>query len=291
MITTRHGAMRRLLDKDPAVFIRPLRTLGIPFSDPVATALRPTDLTHTRLMEPRFDTLLQVAPADGDNYLLAFESAQTGDPARRTYWSSRLAYLHGAYRMTPVLLAICQDESTSRWARTPLVLGPRQWPALTFHPLVLGPHNVPVVTDARTAARDIPMASFSAMVHGYRPEAPAVFRALASALRVTDEDTSSVFRTLTERGLGAGPAAHNWRDVAPADPFSYRAESERRRLHADAATEGRREALLTVLNQRGIRVTAESSDRINACTDTAKLTDWLIRALAATTAEDLFEED
>ncbi|MEU6366180.1 hypothetical protein ABZ876_10555 [Streptomyces sp. NPDC046931] len=44
-------------------------------------------------------------------------------------------------------------------------IGPPEWSALTLRPLVLGPDQVPIVDDPAEAARDIPLAVLSAMLH------------------------------------------------------------------------------------------------------------------------------
>jgi hypothetical protein len=69
---------------------------------------------------------------------------------------------------------VCQDKNTAAWATEPVDIGPPQWPALTLLPLILGPHNVPAVIDADAAARDIPLATLSAITHARDPDAPAI---------------------------------------------------------------------------------------------------------------------
>lgn len=295
--------MRRVLQDDPAVFARTLRTLGLPFADPVATALLPTGLAPMDrvpssplapdLVGPGFEILLRVAPPEGDGYVLALETAGTRSPARRSYWRSRMAHLLAAYRMPPVLLVVCPDEVTARWAERPLALGPPQWAALTFHPLVLGPHNVPAVADPTQAARDIPLAALSAMTHGTGPEAGAVLASLAAALkgagRSEKKDLATVFGELTSLGLGTGTAAaRTWKGLAPG-AHCRRAGAMGGRC-ADTRAEDWARSVLTVLERRGIAVTDDLRDRVSGCIDMALLGRWTVRALSATTADDLFTE-
>ncbi|MFF5895244.1 hypothetical protein ACFY8O_04855 [Streptomyces argenteolus] len=304
MIRSWHAAMRRVLQDDPAVFARTLRTLGIPFTDPVTTALLPTGLTQADHVPsglrtpdpvgpPGFEILLRVAPAEGDGYVLVLETAGTRSPARRSYWRSRLAHLLAAYRMPPVLLIVCPDEVTARWAERPLVLGPPHWAALTFHPLVLGPHNVPAVADPTQAARDIPLAALSAMTHGTGPEAEAVLASLAEALRgaggAEEKDLATVFGELTALGLGTGTAARAWQGMAPTGTSPCRAKSLGGHC-ADTRAEDWARSVLTVLERRGIAVTDELRDRVCGCIDMALLGRWTVRALSATTADDLFTD-
>ncbi|GHA79227.1 hypothetical protein GCM10010392_00620 [Streptomyces clavifer] len=116
--------MHRIFQEDPGIFTGTFRTLGIPFPDPVAVSLLPTDLTETKPLERRVDTLLRVDTADGDGYLLAVEAQVRKDPAKHSSWTYYLAHLNAKYGIGPVLLVVCQDESTARWAARPIRIGP-----------------------------------------------------------------------------------------------------------------------------------------------------------------------
>jgi predicted transposase YdaD len=62
---------------------------------------------------------------------------------------------------------------------------------------------------------------------------------------------------------------------------------------AEGRTEGRAEgearSLLTVLDARGLVVSAEQKERITTCTDLELLGRWLRKAVTARSAEELFE--
>ncbi|MBX6748087.1 MAG: hypothetical protein IRY85_00195 [Micromonosporaceae bacterium] len=47
------------------------------------------------------------------------------------------------------------------------------------------------------------------------------------------------------------------------------------------------QAILTVLDERGVAVPPEARDRILACADLTQLTAWLRRAVRATTVDDV----
>ncbi|MFF9685234.1 hypothetical protein [Streptomyces sp. NPDC014623] len=188
-----------------------------------------------------------------------------------------------------MLLVVCQDESTARWAGRPIRIGPPEWPSLTVRPLALGPHNVPAVTDPSVAARDVPLAAFSAITHGKDPNAAAVLGALATASKTVDEETATLFGELTELGLGDTPAAQIWRDLTALDLSFFRSASSQR-LRAEGKAEGKAEAVLTILERRGITVRDGVRSRILGCVDVETLDDWLGHALTAATAEELFTE-
>ncbi len=286
MVSSSHEAMHRIFQEDPGIFARTFRALGIPFSDPVAVSLLPTDLTETAPLERRVDTLLRFDTAEDDGFLLLVEAQGKKDSAKPASWAYYLAHLWTKYATPPVLLVVCQDKTTAAWASGPFTIGPAQWPALTLRPLVLGPHNIPVITDVSVAARDIPLATLSAITHGREANAAAILKALASAMKTVDEKTAGIFIELTELGLGKAPAAQIWRDLMAADLSFFRSETSQR-LRA----EGKAEFVLLILNERGIEVSGDVRERILACREPETLATWCIRSLTAESAADLFEDD
>ncbi|SDH48792.1 hypothetical protein [Nonomuraea jiangxiensis] len=75
---------------------------------------------------------------------------------------------------------------------------------------------------------------------------------------------------------------------------NYRYKSEfaemlREEGRAEGMAEGEAMSVVKVLEQRGVPVTASVRERILACTDLELLESWLIRALKATSAEELFD--
>ncbi|MFD9001877.1 hypothetical protein ACFV0T_13030 [Streptomyces sp. NPDC059582] len=289
MVSSSHEAMHRIFQEDPGVFARTFRALDLPFPDPVAVSLMPTDLTETRPTERRVDTLLKIDTASGESHLLIVEAQGKKDPGKPASWAYYVAHLYAKYGIPPVLLVTCQDRATAAWAAKPFAIGPAQWPALTLRALVLGPHNVPTITDPSAAARDIPLATLSAVTHGKEPNAPAILKALATALKTVDEETARIFAELTELGLGTCPAAETWRQLMSVDLSFFRSETSQR-LRAEGRAEGRAEDILLILTTRGIEVPEHVRERIAECTDLDTLRSWLTNALTAETAEDLFTE-
>ncbi|GHJ34943.1 hypothetical protein [Streptomyces sp. TS71-3] len=297
--------MHRIFQEDPGVFSRTFRKLGYAFAEPEEVNLLTPDLTETKPLERRLDSLLRFDTANDGSYLLAVESQRRKDPDKHGSWAYYLGYLYAKYRIPPVLLVVCHDAGTARWAETPFHLGLPQWRSLSLRPLVLGPHNVPPVTDPETAAQDIPLATFAAITHGYDPDADRMLRALATALKTVDEDTATVFRELTELGLDKSPAAQIWRNLMAIDLSFFRSETSQK-LRAEGRTEGRTEGLtegraeghaergakdlLLVFQTRGIDVDDTTRQRITDCTDPDLLSIWLQRAITVSRAADVFSE-
>lgn len=103
------------------------------------------------------------------------------------------------------------------------------------------------------------------------------------ALKTVDADNREEFAVLTELGLGTTPAADYWRKLVTADTSFYRSETFQR-----VRAEGKAEALLLILDQRGIAMPTSVRQRIATCTDQNRLEMWLTKAIDVDTIDDLF---
>ncbi|MFI5565946.1 hypothetical protein ACIA6T_00930 [Streptomyces sp. NPDC051740] len=298
MVSSSHEALHRIFQEDPGLFVRAARNLGATFPPPVSTVELSTDLTETRPLERRVDTLLQMNTEDG-SFLLAVESQSEPDPRKLASWAYYLSYAYAKYRIPPVLLVVCADRGTATWAARQFDIGPRQWPSLTLRPLVLGPDDVPVIASPDEAARDIPLTVLSAALHRRDPDADAILNALAKALKglsADDESTAATYIELMEQGLGKTPAADIWRHLMAVDLSFFqsqtaqqlRAEGETKG-RAEGRVEGRAEAVLVLLGHRGVELSEEDRERIVGCGDPEILDLWLKRALTAPSTAEVFD--
>jgi hypothetical protein len=70
---------------------------------------------------------------------------------------------------------------------------------------------------------------------------------------------------------------------------TYEFESDfAKKYQAKGRAEGRAEALLAVLEARGLRASDEARARILACTDVAQLDAWIRKAVSVTSADEFF---
>ncbi|MFC9227290.1 hypothetical protein ACFT8W_42275 [Streptomyces hygroscopicus] len=286
MVSSSHEALHRIFQEDTGAIVRALRKLlGVPFPDANKTFVVSPDLTEIAPVERRVDTLLQVETKGDGTYLFAIESQSRRDPKKPAAWAYYLSYMHAKFGHQPVLIVLCPDESTARWAARPITLGIPDYPSMTVRPLVLGPGNVPVVTDARDVARDIPIAAFSAITHSRSENIDAILKVLATTLSSLDPVQGVIYAELVEAGLGNTPAREIWRDLMPALMNYFRSQQAQ---HAFA--EVRADALLRFFKARGLEVTAETRERIESCKDMDVLGTWLDRAATVSRAEDLFAD-
>ncbi|EPD55102.1 hypothetical protein [Streptomyces sp. HGB0020] len=291
MVSSTHEAMHRIFQKDPALLTRALQqVLGVAFPEPRDFAGMNIDLTEIEPVERRVDTLLR-AETDEGPYLLVVEAQWQKDERKRGSWPYYLTYLHEKYRCEPVLIVTTQCSATARWAAEPIHLGVPGSPSLTVRPLVLGPDNVPVIADAREAARDVPLAVLSAMTHGRGSKAAAILESLATALKTIDADSAAAFAQFVDSCLDDPQVKHMWRDLMTAMQYFWRhplAEQVREEGREQGRTQAKAEMILRILEWRSIPVSEEVRERVENCTDLEQLELWAQRAVHAADAAELF---
>ncbi|MFF0854963.1 hypothetical protein ACWDU8_16645 [Streptomyces sp. NPDC003388] len=295
MVTSTHEASHRIFQDRPELLAPVFDLLGVPMSAKASVSVLSADVTEIQPLERRVDTVLRVEPSDGDAFLLAVETQGRRDNRKATSWSYYVAYLQEKFCLPVLLLVTCTDRSTAGWASGPFTCEVRGWTTHSTHPLVLSPDNVPMITDRRTAARNLAMATFSAITHSKNPKATAILEALFGALRETDPLTAVYFSGLLEIGLGDTPARQTWRKLMGFTNFFPGRGTllEETFLEGEARGEARGEAkaILRFLEARGISVPEEARDRITSCTDLDLLNHWLDRTPHVESVDDLFAED
>ncbi|MEU1781530.1 hypothetical protein ABZ545_18840 [Streptomyces abikoensis] len=268
------------------------RILGVPLPEKAAVEVLTADVTEIRPLERRVDSVLRIGPPGGSGgFVLAIEAQGRRDPDKAISWAYYLSYLKSKYGCPALLLVVCQDKTTANWAAGPFHLGPEGWTALSLHPLVLGPVNVPVITDPDRAARNLALATFSAITHGREQEATAILEALARALNTAAPESIAYYSELLEIGLGNSPARDIWRNLMPRTYFPGRGtliEQTWQEGEAKGRLEQAALSVLRVLESRGIPVSPEVRERIMTCTYMDTLGYWLEAAVTVSTAEEIF---
>lgn len=285
MVSPPHEAMHRIFQEYPRLFSGVAQALDLEFAPPSSVTILPTDLTETRPVERRVDTLLRFDSDCEDSFLLAIESQRAKDTDKPSSWAYYLSFLSTKYKLPVLLLVVCQDRATAEWASQTASLGPRQWPALTLRPLVAGPHNMPVITDPAEVHDGLALAALSAITHAKEPVIDAILKALSAALRDEPETVVDPIVEFISQGVGGNRrAAELWRNLLAVDLSFYKSY-----IAEEIRDEGRAEALLLVLEARGIDIPDEIRERITGCDDPGLLRRWLTRAATATAAAEIFD--
>ncbi|MFJ9902100.1 hypothetical protein ACIRVK_04195 [Streptomyces sp. NPDC101152] len=293
MVTSAHEGPHRIFQERPEILNPVFGMLGISLPAKVSVDAVTTDVTETRPLERRVDTVLRIGLSDGEDFLLAIESQSKEVAGKEASWAYYVAYLQAKYRLPVLLLVVCQDRSTAKWATGPFDCGTRGWTAQRTYPLVAGPENLPVITDVRSAAKNLALAVLSALAHARSPHCEAILRAVTAALRETwetDPDTADYFFDLLEINLGDTPAGEKPREIMSFVSYFPGRGTVRETAYLEGKAAGEVKGILRVLEVRGVPISDEARERITACTDLDLLGDWLERAGAVESAEELFTE-
>ncbi|MGW0839695.1 hypothetical protein ACWD26_05990 [Streptomyces sp. NPDC002787] len=249
-----------------------------------------TDVTETKPKERRVDTVLRIGPSDGEDFMLVVEVQGERKPDKERSWPYYVSYLQSKYRLPVLLLVVCQDRRTAKWASGPFDCGTRGWITQRTHPLVVGPDNVPAITDARTAANNPAMAAFSALAHARSAQINDILDAMGRALQATDGKSADYFYEFLEVNLRGTPAGEKWREIMTFVTYFPGRGTVRETAYLEGEAKGEAKGVLRVLEVRGIPVTEEVRERITTCTDINRLDLWLTRSGTVERAEDLFAE-
>ena len=298
MVTSAHEGLHRIFQERPEILAPVFGVLGIALPEKATVYALTPDVTETKPVERRVDSVLRVGPSDGDDFLLAVEAQERRDSKKESSWAYYIAHLQAKYSLPVLLLVVCRDRATTKWATGPFDCGARGWTAQRTYPMVVGPDNLPVITNARTAAEKPAMAAFSALAHANSPDIDAILEALGRALQGMDWAASDYFYEFLDVTLGETPAGEKWRDILSFVTYFPGRGTVRETAYLEGKAEGKAEGeargeakgILRVLEVRGLPVSDDVRARITTCTDLDSLNDWLDRAGTVTHAEDLFTE-
>ncbi|WP_327430176.1 hypothetical protein [Streptomyces sp. NBC_01236] len=291
MVTSAHEGMHRIFQERPEILTPVFGVLGIELPEKAAVYAVATDATEAKPMARHIDTVLRVGPSDGDDFLLAVKAQERRDTKKESSWPYYVAYLQAKYSLPVLLLVVCRDRATTKWAAGPFDCGTRGWTAQRTYPLVVGPDNLPVITDERTAAEKPAMAAFSALTHANSPDVDAILDSLGRALAGMDLDAVGYFYQFLDSALGATPAGDKWRNIVTFVNYFPGRGTLLEKTFLEGEAKGEAKGILRVLEVRGLPISDVVRERITACTDLDRLNDWLDRAGTVAHAEDLFTGD
>jgi hypothetical protein len=224
---------------------------------------------------------------------IILEAQLQDDGNKRFTWPMYAVSARARFRCPFVLLVVTPDAATARWAAQSVDLGGGN----IWRPFVVGPEGVPVITEPDRAAREPQLAVLSVMAHGRGADvqtAVAIASAAAAAAAGLPEGLRMLCFALIESSLGE--AARKSFEMLPQGQQFF-SETMRKSFaegeakgQARGEAKGEAQALLRVLDRRGLAVSNDQRERILACTDIATLEGWLDKAVTASSTDELFAE-
>ncbi|MEU6535014.1 hypothetical protein [Streptomyces sp. NPDC047000] len=298
MVSSSHEATHRIFQERPEILTPVFKLLNVELPEKPEVEVITSDVTELRPLARYVDTALRVKPADGDDFLLVVETQSARSQKKEISWPYYVAYLQSKHGLPVLLVVLCKERATAKWAAGPFDCTARGWTAQRTYPLVLGPGNVPVIADERTVVDQPALAAFSALIHADGPASEAILEAACRGFARLDPTDELFFFQFVEAGLGDTPAGVKWRQIMEfVNYFPGRGTLLERTYcngkangKAEGRAEGKAEGILRVLEVRGLDVSDDVRERVTGCTDLDRLSDWLDRAVIVAEAEELFAE-
>jgi hypothetical protein len=289
MASMKHEGLLALFRNRPTLAPELLQdALGLAL--PVSSEAQVESAEFTQVVPTEYRADLVVLLLDGKPILAIVAEVQLSrDEDKRKSWPLYLTSLRSRVNCPKVLLVVAPDAAVDRWCAQPIELG---HPGFVLQPLVAGPDAIPAIVDEQAAREDPELAVLSAMAHGRNEEVgPAIARAVMSAARDLDDERCSFYVDLAMSSLSEA-ARRTLEELMKSGNYEYQSEFARKYV-AQGLEKGRQEgemdALLEVLDARGLKVDAEARQRILACKDLAQLKAWLRKAVTVSSVQELFE--
>lgn len=231
-------------------------------------------------------------------------------------WPIHVAGTRARLGCPTTLVVITDDERTARWAAEPIDLGRGR---MVLRPIVIGPDRIPSDLDLDAARRQPELATLAVMIHGSKPGSKRLTGSTLAAVKEGLDNDGKRYSLLmdlitgcldeaTLKDLDVETKTMQAQSSVPLGWFArkhYFAGVEEGREEGRVAglqeglqeglLQGRREARAEAFRQsialalvsRGLVPTLAQLEQMGRCTDDAQLEDWLRRAYAVSSVEQL----
>ncbi|WP_131757042.1 hypothetical protein [Actinomadura fibrosa] len=263
--------------------LRDLQGVDIPETTLVQVASN--DFNDRPSSDLRPDTVVTLGPPHAPVHAIIVEIQQLKSDPKRTQLPRYAAALWLSLRSPVTVLCICPEARTAAWYAEPFTTS---LPGYEFQAYVIGPEQVPPITEPDQATKNPDLAILAMLTHGRRREVTEACLFGFNSLRdgYASKYIEHAFRTAeptVQDIMKEIMTMPTWTATTPLG------REERARGQAEGEAKGKAEAVLRVLNTRGVHVPSDVRSRITACTDQTQLDTLLDRALTATTTDDLFD--
>ncbi|WP_437996576.1 hypothetical protein WMF26_36995 [Sorangium sp. So ce185] len=293
MPSVTHEALVELFKHRPTLAAELLQdALGQPVPAFTEARVESSDLAEIIPSDRRADVIVVLLVGEQERPAMAIVvEVQLGVDLDKPYvWPVYVTQTRARHRCPTRLLAVTIDPKMTRWCSQPIDTGHPGW---ILVPLVLGPQGVPVVTDAEQAKAAPEVVVLSAMAHGQEEVGEAIGVAFLAAAAELDEERRALYGDLVLSSLNE--AARRTLEAMMKGGYEFQSEFARSYV-AKGREEGMREgtlktkaqAVLVVLEARGLEVPADVRERVIVSTDVAELDRWLRRAAVVSDAKELF---
>ncbi len=257
--------------------------LGVPIPDYTEARITSADLTQIKPAEYRADLVVLLLQEGTTVRVVIVEVQLAADPRKRFTWPAYAMESRAKYNCPVALLIVAPDPAVARWCAEPIETG---IPGFVLRPPVLRNSAVPVVTEPEEAARRLELGLLSVMAHGETEQGATIAEAVLSAVEGLDKDRANFYYDLVYNSLSEAARLELGKTMKG---YQYQSEFAKRYV-AEGRAENAAEAVLTVLQARGLAVPDAVRERILAQKDPERLKRWLEKAAVASSAAEVVDE-
>ncbi|MGW5111422.1 hypothetical protein [Nocardia sp. NPDC004123] len=306
MPSNNHEVPLELFRERPELAAKVARDVfGLPVPEDACWRLGPETVTVLGPLELHLDVALVGGNPQRPEYAIIQEVQNTctaDELARiRSSWPEYVTNLRKRLGCPVVLLAYCPIERVAAAVGQPIETG---HPGFVFTPITYWPGRLGPVTDPDQAREWPELVLLSAPGHVQDESRRPVLEMVLRALETFGPERGLIYYDYISARLPEA-ARIELEAIMSISVENYRWESEFARRHqaighaegvaegkAEGVAEGRAEgeasAILTVLAARGIEVDGAARERILACADLERLSDWLTRSVTVAAVAELF---
>jgi hypothetical protein len=297
-----HQGMCKLVGERPEVLLTLMqRELGADVPGDIELMPAPETIREIRYPEHAVDTAVVLRRTTDGMIIEALLTEMQRQPDDEKHWSwpIHVAGTRARLRCPTTLVVITGDERTARWAAKPIDLGRGQ---AVLQPLVIGPSQVPRELDLEEARQNPELATLAVIMHGRKPGSERLGRVAMQVVREGldgDAKRYSLLADLTtacldervlreiedEMELRITPPFSKW----AREQFFAGEDKGRQEGLQEGRQEGLRQAIVLVLESRGLRPSAVHRAQLAKCVDDTQLEAWLRHASVVPAVDRLFE--
>lgn len=282
-----HDSITEMVDDKPEFAITLLRdVLGLEDIPRTHAHLGPNVFNTRPSHDLIADQVVIVGPDQDPDHVIIVEAQKEPLEHKLVQMAKYSAAAWLQYDCPADVLVICPDKKTAAWYAQPVITG---MGASHFRARALFPEQVPAITDPEQVTADPQVAVLSVAYHGGDEKVTGAF--IAGIRSLGEEEaaqyheyafamSSQDVRDLLRRMMMTSTHWPVYSDMAK-EHFGKGDE------HGRAAD--RRDALLMIIEERGITLTDKQFKLIDDTSDLDRLKDWSRAAITAESADDIFK--
>jgi len=296
-----HESLVKLVREQPPLAEQLLRTvLGIEIHGTLSLRPGPENFADIKPAEFRADAVIELRGEGSEvERAVIFEVQLDWDEDKLYSWPAYICGLRSRLRCPVLLIVITMKRSVARRCAAPIDLDGQG--RSTIAPWVIGPSEVPAVIDPDQADAMPELAVLSVIAHAEDPEAVEIGRSALAAAAKLDEERARFYADMVYAYIGEA-ARKVLEATMGLQNYEYQSDFAKRFIaqgraegrdegRAEGEAKGRRATLLAIVEARGLTLTEDQRQRVEACSDPEQLDRWARAAAVATTSDALFAAD